>query len=184
MTIFAKYNAAGEITGHYTQEIHESMFDADGAPLTSDLVQLTDEQHQLSMAGRLRVVNGVPEEYVYTPTLDELKTAKWEKIKATRDAEERSPLPYMGALFDFDDTSSERLNWALEAARSAQALGATFSVNWTTADNATITMTASDIIGLPIAVAQRSDALHQKARALRAAIDAATTAEEVAAVSW
>lgn len=115
------------------------------------------------------------------PTLGELKDAAWDRVKARREAEDRQPLPYMGKLLDFDDTGREKLLWALKAADVA---GALFTVDWTCADNSTLTLTAETIAGIPVAAAMRSDANHQKARLLREEIDAATTPEKLALVSW
>lgn len=114
-------------------------------------------------------------------SLAEQKDAKWNEIKARREAEDRKPLPYMDKLLDFDDAGREKLLWALKAADVA---GAAFSVEWTCADNSTLTLTAATIAGIPVAAAMRSDANHQKARRLRAAIDAAGTVEELNAIGW
>jgi hypothetical protein len=115
------------------------------------------------------------------PTLDELKDAAWDRIKARREAEDRMPLPYMGKLLDFDDAGREKLLWALKAADVA---GELFTVDWTCADNSTLTLTVATIAGIPVAAALRSDANHQKARLLREQIDAASTPEELAAITW
>ena len=113
-------------------------------------------------------------------SLDELKAIKWESIKATRDSLETEPLPYLGKLFDFDDTSSKRLNWAISTAQ----VYPEFTIDWTCADNSTITLTAQDILGIPIAVAQRSNELHQIGRKLREKISAVTSREELDDISW
>lgn len=115
------------------------------------------------------------------PTLDDLKAAAWDQVKARREAEDRRPLPYMDKLLDFDDAGREKLLWALKAADVA---GAAFAVDWTCADNTILPLTAETIAGIPVAAAMRSDANHQKARLLRDAIDAASTPEELAMVSW
>lgn len=115
------------------------------------------------------------------PTLDDLKAAAWDRVKARREAEDRRPLEYLGKLLDFDDTGREKLLWALKAADVA---GAAFAVDWTCADNTILPLTAETIAGIPVAAAMRSDANHQKARQLRDAIDAASTPEDLALVSW
>jgi alkylhydroperoxidase/carboxymuconolactone decarboxylase family protein YurZ len=64
--------------------------------------------------------------------------------------------------------------------------GGTFTVTWTCADNSTIDLTEQQLLGLAAALAAHSDALHQTARALKAAVDAAlaagATAEEIDAL--
>jgi|GEM_PF-7017643 len=132
--------------------------------------------------------NWIPPEPVKTLTM--LKAEKWAEIKAERDRRERLPLSYLGKLFDLDKESSERLQWAINAARSAVSLGIEFVTDWTCYDNTVITLDAEDIIGLPIAVAQYSDGLHQTARGLRIKIfgdgttPGAETVEEIDAIKW
>jgi hypothetical protein len=117
------------------------------------------------------------------PLID-LKSQKWAEIKLARDAEERSLLPYRNKLFDFDALSSERLAWAISAATTAKLASQAFTVDWTTYDNTIITMTADDILGLPIAVAVRSNEVHQKARGLRQEIEDAETVENLDLINW
>lgn len=125
-----------------------------------------------------------PEPELPQPTLEDAKQQKWFDIKMKRDSEERSPLPFLNKLLDFDSISSERLAWAIDAARTAVMAGQSFSVEWTCTDNSVLPMTEQDILGIPIAVAQRSDTLHKKARAMKAQIDSATTKEDVYAITW
>lgn len=128
--------------------------------------------------------NDVPDNWTPPIPLEKIKQNKWNEIKAIRDKKERDPLPYLGKLFDFDSLASDRLQWAIDAARSAVALGGQFETDWTCYDNSVITLSANDIIGIPLAVAQRSNELHVKARQYRQDIDNAETVEEVEAVIW
>lgn len=118
-------------------------------------------------------------------SLEELKDQTWLRIKEIRNSLERKPLPYMGNLLDFDSISSERLSWAINTAQTAIITGQDFNVDWTCCDNSVLTMTAQDVLGIPIAVAQRSDSLHKIARKIKAEeIDIATTKGELDAISW
>ena len=119
------------------------------------------------------------------PTIDELKLAKWNQIKGRRDREDAGPVEYKGKLFDFDDKAREKIRTAREALETAAELGQPVeSFEWTCADNSTTQMTLYDFKMIPLLVAIRSDANHQKARQLRAAIDAASTPEDLVLVSW
>jgi len=118
------------------------------------------------------------------PTFIELQEQKWDDIKRSRDLEERTPLPYMNKLIDFDVTSSARLTWAIQTAITAKFMSQTFNVDWTTADGSVLTLTENDILGIPVAVATRSNVIHQKARTLADQITIATTQEQLDAIVW
>lgn len=122
----------------------------------------------------------------FTPPIPliDLKTKKWIEIKKIRDIKERSPLLYIDKLFDFDSLSSERLTWLISSARTAITLEIPFQVDWTTFDNSIVQLSATDIIGIPLAVAQRSNELHVKARGYSDRINSATTIEELESIAW
>lgn len=115
----------------------------------------------------------------YVPTLDELKASKISAAKTYRDAAEIAPIEHEGNTYDFDAKSRDRLDIALKSL-SAQGEGAT--INWTMADNTTVTITAADIMGVFITSAVRSNALHEQYRAIKEKIEAAQTVEEVEAI--
>jgi hypothetical protein len=118
------------------------------------------------------------------PTLLETQDKQWEQIKAERDRREQSGFPYMGKTFDSDALSVQRISIAAQAAQAAISANQAFSIDWTCADDSVLTMTAQDMISVPVALAQYSDSLHQTARGLREQIYAATTADEVQAITW
>lgn len=115
------------------------------------------------------------------PTIEEAKQAKWEEIKARRDAEEQSGCPYMGSILDSDSLSVQRINTAVQA---AQVIGESFAVDWTMKDNTVIHMTYADVLGMPTALAVFSNELHMKAREKREQINNANTKEEIEAIVW
>jgi hypothetical protein len=118
-----------------------------------------------------------------TPALDVLRAAKWEAVKAERDRREAAGFTYLGKVFDSDPTSVIRLTVAVAAARSAISTGVTgLSFTWTLQDNTVATMSAEEFIGLPLALADNANTIHQHARGLREQIEAATTAEDIEAI--
>jgi len=120
---------------------------------------------------------------IVTP-FPKLREGRWAYIKSQRDLEERLPLPYMGKLLDFDTLSSERLTWAISAATTAKLLSQSFTIDWTTLDGSVLVMSEFDILGIPTAVASRSNIIHQKAREKAQEIAVAATVEELEGIVW
>lgn len=108
---------------------------------------------------------------------NEAKIAKLVEFKAIRDTEEVKPIAYNGNLFDFDDKARDRINSAIIALSITGQ-----SIEWTTADNANVTITADDLRGVIAAVAMRSNELHIKYRNAKAKVEEAQTAEELEAI--
>lgn len=117
-------------------------------------------------------------------TLDDAKPAKIAELKAERDAKEVEPITYNGNSYDYDDKARERINAAIIAldVQTAQAK-ATASIDWTTADNQDVKVTADDLRCVIAAVANRSNALHVAYRAAKDKVEQATTVADVEAVT-
>lgn len=113
------------------------------------------------------------------PSLQEIKTAKIAELKAERDSKEVEPISYQGYSFDYDEKARERINAAI-IALELQGEGAT--IDWTTADNQDVKVTANDLRMVIATVAVRSNALHVKYRKAKAQVEVAGSAEEVNAV--
>ena len=104
------------------------------------------------------------------------KPAKIAELKAERDSKEVEPITYNGNRYDYDDKARERINAAI-IALDVQGEGA--SIDWTTADNADVKVTANDLRMIIAAVAVRSNALHNAYRVAKEKVLNATTQEEV-----
>lgn len=113
--------------------------------------------------------------------LEVIKQRKITELKYQRDKAEVEPIEYNGHSFDYDDKARERINAAI-IALSLQ--GEDASIDWTTADNADVKVTANDLRMVIAAVAVRSNALHTAYRAAKEKVEAATTATEVEAVAF
>nr|WP_305118835.1 DUF4376 domain-containing protein [Vogesella sp. AC12] len=94
-------------------------------------------------------------------------------ITAERDQHEEAGFPYRGKLLDSTPRSVQRITAAALAAQTALAAGQPFSLDWTCADNSTLSLDAVGVIGMPVALAQHAAALHAHARNLKAAVEAA-----------
>ena len=108
------------------------------------------------------------------------KPAKIAELKAERDTREVEPITYNGNSYDYDDKARERINAAIIA---LDVQGADASIDWTTADNADVKVTANDLRMVIAMIAQRSNALHVAYRAAKDKVEAATTVAEVDAVT-
>lgn len=108
------------------------------------------------------------------------KPAKIAELKAERDTREVEPITYNGNRYDYDDKARERINAAIIA---LDVQGADASIDWTTADNADVKVTANDLRMVIAMIAQRSNVLHVAYRAAKDKVEAATTVAEVDAVT-
>lgn len=113
-------------------------------------------------------------------TLEEVKAAKIAELKAERDSKEVEPITYNGNSYDYDDKARERINAAIIA---LDVQGADASIDWTTADNADVKVTANDLRMVIAMVANRSNALHIAYREAKAKVEQAATVAEVEAVT-
>lgn len=113
------------------------------------------------------------------PSLDELKQDKINELKSTRDTLETEPIEYNGNRYDYDDKARERINAAIIA---LDVQGADASIDWTTADNQDVKVTAYDLRAIVAAIAVRSNLLHVAYRKAKARVEAAGSADEVNAV--
>lgn len=108
------------------------------------------------------------------------KSAKIAELKAERDTREVEPITYNGNSYDYDGKARERINAAIIA---LDVQGADASIDWTTADNQDVKVTAYDLRCVIAAVAQRSNALHVAYRAAKDKVEQATTVADVEAVT-
>ena len=141
---------------------------------------LTDEQLEKLRIGDLILENGALKE----KPLDELKEQKRAEINRARDNAEQGGFEYMGKVFDSDQVSCIRMSSAAQAMSAVAMSGETPTITWTCQDNSTIDLTAPELMGLVVALAQHSNECHQKATALKAQIDTCGSREELDAITW
>lgn len=126
----------------------------------------------------------IADDFTLPTPIEQLKKSKESQMKLQRDTLESSGFPYLSKVFDSDAKSIQRLSIAVQAATTAVSQGQSLSFNWTTADNSVLTMTAEELLGLPIALAGYANELHQKYRAIKEAIESCTSKEELEAIQW
>lgn len=111
--------------------------------------------------------------------IENVKQHKILMLKRQRDTAEVEPIEYNGHSFDYDDKARDRINAAI-IALSLQGEGA--SIDWTTADNQDVKVTANDLRMVIAAVAVRSNALHTAYRKAKEAVENAQSEEELNAI--
>ena len=118
------------------------------------------------------------------PSLEELKKQKREEINAQRDAAEQGGFFYMGKVFDSDVVSCIRIQGAAQSMQAAAMAEDVTTITWTCKDNTTIELTAQELLGLSVALAEWSNTCHQKATELKVQIENATSKEELENITW
>lgn len=116
--------------------------------------------------------------------LEVIKQRKIDELKYQRDKAEVEPIVYNGNTYDYDDKARERITTAIIALDVQSDLAkSTASIDWTTADNKDVKVTADDLRMVIASVAQRSNTLHVAYRVAKNKIEAATTIAEVEAIT-
>ncbi|MDR1702319.1 MAG: DUF4376 domain-containing protein [Sporomusaceae bacterium] len=118
------------------------------------------------------------------PTLQEIRNKKRQKINAIRNAKEQGVFYFAGKPFDSDSVSAQRIAVAAQNALVAKIVGAEFAIEWTLADNSTITLNADEMLAVSQALAVHAATVHTTAKNLKDVINAAATQEEVENISW
>ena len=108
--------------------------------------------------------------------IENVKQRKILMLKRQRDVAEVEPIEYNGHSYDYDDKARDRINAAI-IALSLQGEGAT--IDWTTADNQDVKVTANDLRMVIAAVAVRSNALHNAYRAAKEKVEAAQSKADI-----
>ena len=133
----------------------------------------------LSISDEALAELGVTVTYEEEP-IENVNQRKILMLKRQRDTAEVEPIEYGGHSFDYDDKARDRINAAI-IALSLQGEGA--SIDWTTADNADVKVTANDLRMVIAMVANRSNALHIAYREAKDKVEQAATVAEVEAIT-
>ena len=113
------------------------------------------------------------------PTLEEAKSAKLEDLARFRWQAEVAPFEWQGHRYVSDEVAQIKILRATERARA----DSTYTETWKTLDGYVV-MTAADFLALSAAYEEHVRALFVREAGLAAQVQAATTAEAVAAINW
>lgn len=108
--------------------------------------------------------------------IETLRERKIIELKYQRDTAEVEPIEYNGNSFDYDEKARDRINAAI-IALSLQ--GEDANIDWTTADNQDVKVTANDLRMVIAAVAVRSNALHTAYRKAKEQVEAAQNKTDI-----
>ena len=112
------------------------------------------------------------------PSLADQKAARWSEAKAYRAKVADSGCSTPAGRVQTDAASYQRIIGAMTAAQA----DASFSVEWTMADNSIVTHDAAAVVAMGLAVTAFFAACQDAAEAIRAQIDAANDVQAVAAI--
>lgn len=111
--------------------------------------------------------------WVDLSTLEDIKSQKWTEIKLKRDRLEFGGFTFEGNIYDSDQISQGRIMGAVSAGVDQV---------WTLADNTTVSLTASKLQQLYVALQAHIARVHERGRIARQLIYEGETKEEVEAI--
>lgn len=171
---------SAETGGFYLTRVH-------GDSIPQDAVNITADEHVSLLSGMssgLRIVpgdGGVP--LLQSPdeaSIDELRGRKMLEIEQARDAAIVGGFDFNGTRFDSDAKSIQRINGAV----TLSLLNPAFETDWITFDNSVVRLNAAQLAGLGAAAGQHEATQIFRARQLKDQALAATTREQLAAITW
>lgn len=112
--------------------------------------------------------------------MEPMRESKLREIDAARDMAIISGFDYNGVRFDSDAKSIQRISGAV----TLSMLNPAYVTEWITFDNSTVTLDAAGLAGLGAAAGLHESSQIFKARALKNEALAATTPEELSAITW
>ena len=181
MTVFVTVDAGDFVTGFYPNDIYGE----DEIP--GDAIRITRETYSMLLKGRatnkrMRVLpDGTPE--LSGPSVDELRNAAWDRIKADRDRRKTGGFKVRSLWFHSDHDSRIQHIGLKDKARDLLAAGGAMTdnliilgqpVKWKTMDGSFATITAQLAFDIVAAAGDLDARLFAVAETHRSAMEAAT----------
>jgi len=117
--------------------------------------------------------------------LDTLKSRALARIGALKTHHEDAGIATPWGIAQSDQDSRGKINGIVGGALAAAQLGTSFSINFTMADNTTVALeTANEVLRFGLAVLAGISHVHDRSRALKDAVELATTPEALAAIDF
>lgn len=112
--------------------------------------------------------------------IENIRTRKIFELKRQRDDAEVEPIEYGGHSYDYDSKARDRISAAI-IALEMQGEGTT--IEWTTADNQDVKVTANDLRMVIAAAAERNNKLHTAYNTAKEQVEAAQNKDKIDIIS-
>lgn len=176
-----KYGKIVSINKHWVPlEEYRKFFGADSMFIDITGVTIDGELPAVGDVVSCSTTNGYEiQHYKAIYSMAEIKQYQIEKLKLIRNEKELEPVVYNDHYYDADKDSLMRL----DKARQSLEDNGLESIEWTTADNARVTITVSDFKGINTAIAVRSNTLHVRYNELKTFINAITDEKYISLIT-
>jgi hypothetical protein len=114
--------------------------------------------------------------------LDWAKADLTRQVNELKNAKQNGTVVTPSGVIDGDDSSKIKLNGLVNMALLALQNSQPFSIDWTLADNSTVTLDANQAIQMGLAAGQYVSLVHDYARTLKDQIDSATSVADLEAI--
>lgn len=158
-----------------------------GSAIPSDSIEISAEQHAELLGGQaigFRIAPGIDGAPALRSSddlsLEGIRDLKFAEIDRKRDAAIVGGFDFNGIRFDSDAKSIQRINGAV----TLSLLNPAFETDWITFDNSVVRLNAAQLAGLGAAAGQHEATQIFRARQLKDLALAATTREQIAAITW
>lgn len=116
--------------------------------------------------------------------LQDYKDAAWKRIKASREAAINSPLSTPYGVFDCTAKDRTNITDAILMMQTLASIGSSTTIDFTLADNSTITLNTTDMVTVGLLLGQKVQGAHSQARIRRAQIDGAISPAALEGITW
>ena len=123
-------------------------------------------------------------QWVDPRTVAQVQLSQWSTIKLARQAAIEAPIVTAFGTFDADSEAQKSITDAVLMLQTLYALGTPSTIDFTLADNSTVTLTTEQMVTVGLMLGQQTQAAHAHSRIKRAATEAATPIPEVEAITW
>lgn len=130
------------------------------------------------------VFDWVSKAWVDPRTLEDFKSIKWDEIKSTREYLINQPMVTPYGTVDSNSKAQANITSAILLVQTLVGLSLPASVDFTLANNETVTLTAEEMTTVGLMLGQKIQTIRGIATSLRADIEAATTIETLEAITW